>query len=125
MNNNKATKRNKLPLSKTKKDIGLSNSVKQVTETKTVNKKGKPSSRVCDFEAQKENTQIPIENKNKQKSEKITPKSKKVSPKEPKWFILSGHKLQRREFQQMIQPLKGKIYSLSPMVLSGNSFHCP
>ncbi|CAH1433221.1 unnamed protein product [Lactuca virosa] len=73
--NNKATKRNKLPLSKTKKDIGLSNSVKQVTETKTVNKKGKPSSRACDFEVQKENMQIPIENKNKQKSEKITPKS--------------------------------------------------
>ncbi|CAH1413121.1 unnamed protein product [Lactuca virosa] len=73
--NNKATKRNKLPMSKTKKDIGLSNFFKQVTETKTVNKKGKPSSRACDFEAQKENKQIPIENKNKQKSEKITPKS--------------------------------------------------
>ncbi|CAH1434172.1 unnamed protein product [Lactuca virosa] len=119
---NKATKRNKLPLSKTKKDIGLSNSVKQVTETKTVNKKGsKPSSRACDFEAQKENMQIPVENKNNQKqkqkqalkSEKITPKSTKVNSEEAKWFILSGHKLQRREFQQMIRPLKGKICRVS------------
>ncbi|XP_023743847.1 BRCT domain-containing protein At4g02110 [Lactuca sativa] len=109
--NNKATK------SKTKKDIGLSNSVKQGTETKTVNKKGRPSSRSCDFEAQKENIQIPVENKNKQKqalkSEKITPKSTKVNSEEPKWFILSGHKLQRREFQQMIRPLKGKICRVS------------
>ncbi|KDP28240.1 hypothetical protein JCGZ_14011 [Jatropha curcas] len=51
----------------------------------------------------------------KQKSWKNNPNctpvrevSKQVKT-EPVWFILSGHKLQRKEFQQVIRRLKGKV----------------
>ncbi|KAI3514694.1 hypothetical protein L1887_13316 [Cichorium endivia] len=108
---NKETKRNNKP----KKDVALS--VKQVTD---VNKKGKPTSskavKGCDLEAQKENMQVPVDNRNKQaKSKKANsdPKSLLKDDDGPMWFILSGHKLQRREFQQMIRRLKGKICKVS------------
>lgn len=92
--NNKETKRNS----------------KQVTN---VNKKGKPTSskavKGCDLEAQKENMQ---DNRNKQAA-KANSDPKKDDDDEPMWFILSGHKLQRLEFQQMIRRLKGKICRVS------------
>nr|GEV17353.1 BRCT domain-containing protein [Tanacetum cinerariifolium] len=120
---NKETKKNKRPLSKTKKDPALS--VKEVTETKAF-KKGKTTSsrsvKACDMEAQKENMEIPEDDRstgNKQVlksategSEKVTCKSDKADP-EPKWFILTGHALQRKEFQQMIRRLKGRVCRVS------------
>ncbi|KAI3773192.1 hypothetical protein L6452_04396 [Arctium lappa] len=133
--NKKAAKKNKHPPSKTKKDAALS--VKEVTDTKPVNKKGKPTAsrtvKTCDMEAQKENRVIPVDqstcisNRQVLKSatelpEKINPKSDQantdpmtgnLSKAEPRWFILSGHKLQRREFQQIIRRLKGRVCRVS------------
>ncbi|PWA54478.1 BRCT domain, Zinc finger, RING/FYVE/PHD-type [Artemisia annua] len=121
---NKETKKNKRPLSKTKKDPALS--VKEVTETKAVKKKGKTTSsrsvKARDMEAQKENMEIAEDDRstdNKQVlksategSEKVTRKSDKADS-EPKWFILTGHSLQRREFQQLIRRLKGRVCKVS------------
>ncbi|PWA72351.1 BRCT domain-containing protein [Artemisia annua] len=124
MDANKETKKNKRPLSKTKKDPALS--VKEVTETKSVKKKGKTTSsrsvKALDMEAQKENMEIPEDDRstgNKQVlksategSEKVTCKSDKADS-EPKWFILTGNSLQRKEFQQLIQRLKGGVCNVS------------
>ncbi|GJY35551.1 BRCT domain-containing protein [Tanacetum coccineum] len=120
---NKETKKNKRPLSKTKKDPALS--VKEVTETKAFKKKkGKTTSsqsvKACDMEAQKENMEIPEDDRstgNKQVLKSATEgsdtcKSDKADP-EPKWFILTGHALQRKEFQQMIRRLKGRVCRVS------------
>ncbi|KAI3741758.1 hypothetical protein L1987_59434 [Smallanthus sonchifolius] len=109
----KETKRNKRPLSRTKKD-----------EAKAVNKKGKPISnqavKMCDLEAQKENVQIHVNDQStgnkhvfrpaKEFPEKNTDEANSdVLKDEPMWFILTGHKLQRREFQQIIRQLKGRV----------------
>ncbi|XVF80666.1 hypothetical protein PTKIN_Ptkin15bG0092500 [Pterospermum kingtungense] len=53
--------------------------------------------------------------KSNKKSKKIDPKTEPVQKvfnrlkTEPVWFILSGHRLQRKEFQQVIKRLKGKF----------------
>ena len=121
---NKETKKNKRQLSKTKKDPALS--VKEVTETKAVKKKVKTTSsrsvKARDMEAQKENMEIPEDDRstgNKQVlksaregSEKVTCKSDKADS-EPKWFIFTGNSLQRREFQQLIRRLKGRVCKVS------------
>lgn len=51
-----------------------------------------------------------------EKSAKTSPNSSKLVSEvpnsvktEPAWFILSGHRLQRKEFQQVIRRLKGKL----------------
>ncbi|KVI12451.1 BRCT domain-containing protein [Cynara cardunculus var. scolymus] len=133
--NKKAAKKNKCPPSKTRKDVALS--VKEVTDSKAVSKKGKPTSsrtvKTCDMEAQKENRLIPVDQStcisNRQVLKSATELPEKINPKpdqaksdpmagslsraEPMWFILSGHKLQRREFQQIIRRLKGRVCRVS------------
>ncbi|KAF5811045.1 putative chromatin regulator PHD family [Helianthus annuus] len=112
--NKKETKKNKRPLSRTKKD-----------DANAVNKKGKPTTNqaveTSDLnEAQKENVQIHVNDQStgnkhvfkpaKEVTEKNTDKANSNALKnEPMWFILTGHKLQRREFQQIIRRLKGKV----------------
>ncbi|KAJ0797208.1 putative chromatin regulator PHD family [Helianthus annuus] len=112
--NKKETKKNKRPLSRTKKD-----------DANAVNKKGKPTSNqaveTSDLnEAQKENVPIHVNDQStsnkhvfkpaKEVTEKNTDKANSnVLKNEPMWFILTGHKLQRREFQQIIRRLKGKV----------------
>ncbi|KAL4572166.1 hypothetical protein LXL04_018935 [Taraxacum kok-saghyz] len=107
--NKKPTKRS---LNKLKKDDALS-----VKDPKLANKKGKSNStkevKSCDLDAQKENNQSAgnkqtIESKNKNKKVNLD-----CTSVEPMWFILTGHKLQRREFQQIIRRLKGKICRVS------------
>lgn len=85
---------------------------------------GKPSTQ----DTEQENRPVNIEGKNlnqNKKVGKVTPNSdrKHTEPesgnpdlvteeqvlKEPAWFILSGHKLQRKEFQQVIKRLKGRL----------------
>ncbi|XP_076905471.1 BRCT domain-containing protein At4g02110-like [Bidens hawaiensis] len=112
--NKKETKSNKRPLSRTKKDA-----------TKAVNKKGKPTCNqaveTCDVEeAQKENVQIHVNDQSNGKKLASKP-AKEVLEKncdkgdsnvlkdEPMWFILTGHRLQRKEFQQIIKRLKGRV----------------
>lgn len=112
--NTKATKSNKR-VSNAKKDAALT--VKEVTNSKAV-KKGIPTSSGCSLEAQKENIQGDDQSTgNKQVIEKITPKPVKVNSDsvtaEPMWFILTGHSLQRREFQQIIRKLKGRVCRVS------------
>lgn len=121
--NKKAAKKSKHPPSKTKKDAALS--VKEVTDTKAVNKKGKITSsrtvKTCDMEAQKENTLIPVDHStcisSRQVFKSATELPENINPNlskaEPMWFILSGHKLQRREFQQIIRRLKGRVCRVS------------
>ncbi|XP_071686929.1 BRCT domain-containing protein At4g02110-like [Rutidosis leptorrhynchoides] len=102
--NTKATKTNKR-LSKTKTNNVVTN--------------GNPTSSGCSLEAQKENIDIPVDRStgNKQVIEKITPKAGKLNSDrvkvEPMWFILAGNKLQRREFQQIIRRLKGRVCKVS------------
>ncbi|XP_071699574.1 BRCT domain-containing protein At4g02110 [Rutidosis leptorrhynchoides] len=113
----KATKTNKRA-SKAKKDVALN--VKEVANAKVVTK-GKRTSSGCSVEAQKENVDILADQSTgkKQVVEKITHKPGKANSDsyivkdEPKWFILTGHKLQRREYQQMIRKLKGRVCRVS------------
>lgn len=53
----------------------------------------------------------PASNRKHTESESENPDSVTVVQvlKEPAWFILSGHKLQRKEFQQVIKRLKGRL----------------
>ncbi|KAL8191984.1 hypothetical protein R6Q57_028105 [Mikania cordata] len=104
--NKKETNRNKLPL-RTKKD-----------DAKTVSKKGKPTSNKVSImrdleEARNENVQIHINDQIGGKKHAFK-HAKEILDKnhikdEPIWFILTGHKLQRREFQQIIKRLKGRV----------------
>lgn len=85
---------------------------------------GKPSSR----DMEKENRPVNVGGNNlnpNKKLGKVTPtsdrkhsESESGNPdsvtagqilKDPSWFILSGHKLQRKEFQQVIKRLKGRL----------------
>ncbi|KAI3787488.1 hypothetical protein L1987_41995 [Smallanthus sonchifolius] len=115
--NKKETKRNKRPPSKTKV------SVKEVTDVKAVNKKGKRTSSRCELEAQ-ENMQVHVGDQSTGKKEVLKPAkefpeknlgkaSTDVSKDDPMWFILTGHKCQRREFQQIIRRLKGRVCKVS------------
>ncbi|KAK4418069.1 BRCT domain-containing protein [Sesamum alatum] len=51
--------------------------------------------------------------KNDSKADKVSPSSMGIqnveAKTEPAWFILSGHRLQRKEFQQVIRRLKGRV----------------
>nr|XP_043621838.1 BRCT domain-containing protein At4g02110 [Erigeron canadensis] len=115
--NSLGSKKSKRRLSKPGKDAVLS--VKEVTNTKVV-KKRKPTSSGCDVEEQKENMQLPVDEQSTHDNhviENINPKPTKVKSDaikvEPMWFILTGHKLQRREFQQIIRNLKGRVCRVS------------
>ncbi|XP_076958895.1 BRCT domain-containing protein At4g02110-like [Bidens hawaiensis] len=96
--NKKETKRNERPVSKTKV------SVKEVTDVKAVNKKGKRTASTCDLEPQEENMQAHVDDQSTGEKEVV-----KSGKDEPMWFILTGHRFQRREFQQMIRRLKGRV----------------
>ncbi|XP_076900431.1 BRCT domain-containing protein At4g02110-like [Bidens hawaiensis] len=87
--NKNETKRNKRLVSKTKV------SVEEVTDVKTVNKKGKQTSK---------NMQTHVDDQSTGKKEVV-----KSGKDEPMWFILTGHRFQRREFQQIIRRLKGRV----------------
>ncbi|KAK9055855.1 hypothetical protein SSX86_026942 [Deinandra increscens subsp. villosa] len=110
----KESNKNKRPLSRTKKD-----------DAKTVTKKGKSTSsqavKTCDLvEAQKEIVQNHVDvqsigNKHVFKPAKEFPEKNSdkansdVLKDEPMWFILTGHKLQKTEFQKIIRRLKGRV----------------
>ncbi|KAK1420458.1 hypothetical protein QVD17_22073 [Tagetes erecta] len=110
--NKKENKRDKRPLSRTKKD-----------DAKAVNS-GDPTSnqpaKRRHLEEQQENIRVHVDdrrasNKRVFKVAKEFPEKNidKANPDvfkdEPRWFILTGHKLQRREFQQIIRRLKGRV----------------
>ncbi|KAK1408923.1 hypothetical protein QVD17_41085 [Tagetes erecta] len=116
--NKKETKKNKHHPSKTKV------SAKEVTDVIVVNKKGKRTSNKRNLEAQEENMQIHVDDQSVGKKEVVKPgkeipeknldkASADVSKDEPKWFILAGNKVQRREFQQIIRRLKGRVCRVS------------
>ncbi|KAK9076544.1 hypothetical protein SSX86_004878 [Deinandra increscens subsp. villosa] len=115
--NMKETKRNKRLPSKTKV------SVKDDTDVKAVNKKAERTSSRCDLEAQEEKVQSRFEQVTAKKEilkpgkefpeKNLDKMSTDVSKDEPMCFILTGPKLQRREFQQIIKRLKGRVCRVS------------
>ncbi|XP_035830266.1 BRCT domain-containing protein At4g02110 isoform X1 [Helianthus annuus] len=94
--NKKEAKRNKQPLIKTK------DSVKEVTDVEAVNVEDQSTGTK---EVLKRGEGLHEKNRDKG--------SASVSKPEPMWFILAGHKLQRREFQQIIKRLKGRVCRVS------------
>lgn len=116
--NKKETKKNKRPPSKTKA------SAEEVTDVKVVNKKGKRPSNRRTLEAHEENMQTRVDDQSAGEKAVVKPgkefpqknlnkASNDVSKDEPKWFILAGNKVQRREFQQIIRRLKGRVCRVS------------